>query len=245
MFGTSHLQYYREGAAKEIVKDAHELLNGAINLINNKATGPIYGSGFTTLPGGIPPGMKQNMNPGVDLAKQAVKGTIKEFGGLISKVINSQGAERDKAIGALGFEAVLLFFPGGEETKAITVVPRGFKSVEQFAQVGKELTVALEKSGIKYEQIGITGSAVTGVSSKGGPFREEATNAFKASDIDAFVVLAEDIPVTGGAKRPEFIHPDKMMKAYPALKEWSEKWSKILKREITTAAIKPAPKATK
>lgn len=61
----------------------------------------------------------------------------------------------------------------------------------------------------------------------------------KASDIDAYIILDEDIPVSGGQARPDFIHPDKLMQRYPALREWSEKWSKVLKREITPAAIKP------
>ncbi len=145
-----------------------------------------------------------------------------------------------QAIGALGFEAMLFIIPGGKQSRAASTIPRGFKSAAQFKKVGQELAIALEKSGIKFEEIGVQGSSVTGKSYRTGePFR---WGGKKPSDIDAFVLLKEDIPIKGGDKRPDFIHPDKLLKKYPALKEWSDKWTKILNRDITPAAIKPKNK---
>jgi hypothetical protein len=61
----------------------------------------------------------------------------------------------------------------------------------------------------------------------------------KASDVDVFVELADDVAISASKKIPGFIHPDKMMKEYPALRTWSEKWSKKLGREITPGGFKP------
>ncbi|MES1159419.1 MAG: RHS repeat-associated core domain-containing protein, partial [Bacteroidota bacterium] len=205
IFGTTKLQEIREGAAERVIQTAQSVYHGVKDLITNKANNPIYESGNTTLTAGIAPGMKPNVNPELELGIKIVKNTVKDYGTILEKAFNGDG----KAIGALGVEAMIMFFPTGDAAKGITLVPRGFRNAEQFTQVGKELTEALEKSGIKYEQVGITGSAVTGISSKGGGFRPEAVNGLSASDIDAFVILSEDIPISGGAKRPEFIHPDK------------------------------------
>ena len=123
--------------------------------------------------------------------------------------------------------------------KAAEKLPRGFTSSEQFSQAGRELSDALKKSGIEVSQTGVRGSSVTGVSSKGGAFREVPTDNLKASDIDAFVELISPMNVRTSSKIPGFIHPDKLMKRYPALQEWSEKWTKLLGREITPAGFQP------
>ena len=80
------------------------------------------------------------------------------------------------------------------------------------------------------------GSSVTGVSSKGGGFR---VGGSKPSDIDVFIEFADDIGLSTSKNIPGFIHPDKLMKKYPELKAWSDKWSKILGREITPGGFKP------
>ncbi|HEY4063621.1 MAG TPA: RHS repeat-associated core domain-containing protein, partial [Puia sp.] len=235
LLGTTHLQKMRQGAIEQAAKDVSDIYNGIKDFINKKGnSAPIYGNG-TTLTGGIPPGFKMNMDPGTQLGMQVFKGVAKEYGDLIAKAFSGN----DKAVGAAAFEVAILFLPGPEEAKELSLLPRGFKDAEQFSKVGEELTEALNKSGIKFKEIGVAGSSVTGVSSKGGEFREIAENGMKASDIDVFIVLDEDIPIKGGVRRPDFIHPDKLLKQYPALREWSEKWSEILKREITPAAIKP------
>ena len=236
LFGTSHIQKMKEGFLEQGAKDLKEAYNGIQQLMRSKNFTFQYGNDFTTLTAGIPPGYKPELMPSEQkLEMQMFKGMAKEYGDLMSRAFKGD----DKAVGALGFEATMFILPGGEEGKGITLIPRGFKDAEQLTKVGEELVEALNKSGIKFKEIGIAGSSVTGVSSKGGEFREIANNGMKASDIDAYIILDEDIPVSGGAKRPDFIHPEKLMKKYPALREWSEKWSDILKREITPAAIKP------
>ena len=109
-----------------------------------------------------------------------------------------------QAIGALGFEAMLFVIPGGEQSRAASTIPRGFKSAAQFKKVGEELAIALEKSGIKFEEIGVQGSSVTGKSySTGEPFR---WGGKKPSDIDAYVLLKEDIQLKEVTKdRTSFI----------------------------------------
>ncbi|MFY0256535.1 RHS repeat-associated core domain-containing protein, partial [Chitinophaga sp. 30R24] len=118
-------------------------------------------------------------------------------------------------------------------------IPRGFTSSEQFAQAGSELRGALEEAGISYSNVGVRGSAVTNMSSKGGAFRETALGNLKASDIDVFINLSEDIGLNASKNINGFIHPAKLLRQYPTLLEWSEKWTKILGREITPGAFKP------
>lgn len=116
---------------------------------------------------------------------------------------------------------------------------RGFSSAGQFSQARTELAEALHKPGLKVRQSGVRGSVVTDVSSKGGGFRVGAENGLKPSDIDVFIEFADDIGLSSSQEIPGFIHPDKLLKNYPALREWSEKWSKILGREITPGGFKP------
>ena len=118
-------------------------------------------------------------------------------------------------------------------------IPRGFSSAEQFQQVGDELAVALNESGIVYSRIGVRGSSVTGTSSKGTPFRYSAENGLSPSDIDVFIELSSDIGVNASKNIPGFIHPGKLFKRFPALQKWSNKWTKELGREITPGAFEP------
>lgn len=241
IFGTTHLEKIRDGFIEQATKQIKSLISPSKvskDFINQFVFDPRTTLSDPTIATKNTQQMYQNGAYLGEIGKDAIKGMAQEYGSLLKKAAKGDM----KAVGALGFEVVLFAAPGGEESKTVGLVPRGFKNAEQFAKVGEELGVALEKSGIKYEQIGIRGSSVSGLSSKGGGFRYEAVDGFKASDIDAFVILKEDISVSGGATRPDFVHPDKMMKKYPELKAWSEKWTKILGREITPAGIKPAPK---
>ncbi len=235
MFGTTHLKKVRQGATEQAVKDVKgigQFLKQAYKEVTDKNNLPVMG--------GINPkrALQENksLQGTVNEIVGAGKAVLDEYGTLVKKA--SKGDE--KAIGALGFEVLMFAVPGGEEAKGLSTIPKGFKSAEQFVKVGEEFAVALEKSGIKFEEIGVQGSSVTGKSWRtGNPFR---WGGKKPSDIDAFVILKEDIPLTGGKARPDFIHPDKLLERYPALREWSEKWSKILGRDITPAAFKPKKK---
>ena len=116
------------------------------------------------------------------------------------------------------------------------VIPKGFKNADEFIQAGDELIDALKTSKLAYNKIGVRGSSVTGVSSKGGGFRTGGTNP---SDIDAFIEFSSDIGINASKNIPGFIHPNKLMKRFPALKAWAQKWSKILGREISPGGFKP------
>jgi len=117
------------------------------------------------------------------------------------------------------------------------VIPKGFANSKQFAEVGSELKAALEKAGIKFRRIGVRGSSVTNISSKGGAFRETAIGNLKASDIDVFVEFSKQSGLK--ANSAGFVHPDKLFKQFPELKEWSEKWGEILGRDITPGGWNP------
>ena len=129
------------------------------------------------------------------------------------------------------FPGLLKIFSGGSKA-----IPKGFNNVDEFVQAGDELIDALKASKLDFSKIGVRGSSVTGVSSKGGGFRTGGTNP---SDIDAFIEFSSDIGLNASKNIPGFIHPNKLMKKYPALKAWAQKWSKILGREITPGGFKP------
>lgn len=106
-----------------------------------------------------------------------------------------------------------------------------------------ELQQALRESGISDAQVGVRGSAVTGQSSKGGPFREQATRDMAASDVDVFVhsrQLAEKLP-PDSRKIPGMIKPDTIMEEMPAVSAWADKWSKTLGREVSPAGFVNPP----
>ena len=118
--------------------------------------------------------------------------------------------------------------------------PYGFKDAAQYQKAMKELEEALAKSGIDDANIGTRGSAVSGESSKGGPFRVEAKPPLPPSDIDVFI---ESRKLTEGMKTsaniPGFLHPERVMDKFPALRDWSDRWSSILGREITPGGFRP------
>lgn len=118
-------------------------------------------------------------------------------------------------------------------------VPRGFSDAAQFKQAGTELAAALDEAGVAYSRIGVRGSSVTGASSKGGPFRTAASEGKPASDIDVFIEFADDVGLSSSKNIPGFVHPNKLMKRYPGLQRWAEKWSGVLGREITPGGFKP------
>lgn len=120
------------------------------------------------------------------------------------------------------------------------IVPRGFSNGRQVLQCTSELKQALSSSGLDVKSIYVRGSSATGVSSKGGSFRIEAQNGLKPSDIDVAIELNKPIEnITTSKNQPGFIHPNKMMKNYPELQAWSEKWSDILGRDITPGGWQP------
>ena len=127
----------------------------------------------------------------------------------------------------------------GQEKSASTGIPNGFKDLKQLQQSTMELKDALGKSGLEVESIQVRGSAATGLSSKGGEFRWEATNGLPASDIDVAIEFKNTINMTTSKNLPGFIHPDKVLKSYPELKGWSIKWSDILGRDITPGGWQP------
>ena len=119
-------------------------------------------------------------------------------------------------------------------------IPRGFSNASQVQQCTVELEQALAKSGLDAKSIQVRGSAATGVSSKGGGFRMEAQNGLKPSDVDVGIEFNNPVSnITTSKNQPGFIHPDKMMKNFPELKAWSEKWSNILGRDITPGGWQP------
>ena len=119
-------------------------------------------------------------------------------------------------------------------------IPLGFNNREQYNQSMQELNQALEKSGVSDAKIGVRGSSMTGTSKDGGPFRWQSENGRPASDIDVF---AESDQLTQGMStsknQPGFVHPDKIMRQYPEIKSWSEKWTDELGRDITLGGWKP------
>ncbi len=131
-------------------------------------------------------------------------------------------------IGQLG-SAIGLFRSAAEG-----LVPRGFASAEQFAQARGELQAALEASGITDGVIGVRGSSVTGASFRtGAPFGP-------ASDIDFYVESAQ---LTSGLRTsqsiPGFVHPDRVMSAYPEIGAWAGQWSEALGRPISVGGFVP------
>ena len=137
--------------------------------------------------------------------------------------------------GYLGFAALgISGYSGG-----LSKIPKGFNSAKQFIMAGDELAYALKKSGIEFTEIGVRGSAVTNISSKGGGFREIAQNGLKASDIDVYIHLSNDVSLNSSKNIQGFIHPVKLTNQYPLLRDWSNKWSTLLGREITPGAFKP------
>ena len=119
MFGTTHLKNIRDGVVDQALKDVKEAVHSIKTILNSKGGAPIYGSGFTTLLGGIPPGFKSQEQKEFDASKEFVKGIVKDFGELIHKAATAKGEERDKAIGALGFEVALLIAPGADEADGL------------------------------------------------------------------------------------------------------------------------------
>jgi RHS repeat-associated protein len=121
----------------------------------------------------------------------------------------------------------------GSESSAI--IPRGFKSAEQFEQATQELSQALTESGINDASIGVRGSSVTGASSKGVPF-----DSIRKSDIDFFV---ESKQLTQGLKTqpniPGMVHEDKISKAFAPIANWSQRWTLILGRKVGVAGFQP------
>ena len=138
--------------------------------------------------------------------------------------------EIGKAARFLGANSVgLTATPVNGATRTVSL---GFQSEVQQAQAIQELQGALNASGITDATIGVRGSSVTGSSYRtGAPFRP-------ASDVDTFIESAQLTEGLSTSKKiPGFVHPDKIMDAYPLLGQWATDWSKILGRDITPGAF--------
>lgn len=113
-------------------------------------------------------------------------------------------------------------------------VPLGFQAEPEFLTAAKELQTALRNSGIDDAVVGVRGSSVTGYSiTKGTQFGPQ-------SDIDFFI---ESVKITDGytlsKNIPGFVHPNKILPDYPALQDWSAKWTNNLGRDVTPGAFVP------
>jgi RHS repeat-associated protein len=115
--------------------------------------------------------------------------------------------------------------------------PLGFINEAQFKEAAMELRAALQSIGVQDARIGVRGSSVTNVSSKGGTFRWDGADP---SDIDFFI---ESQSLTDGFRTsetiPGFVHPDKLLDRHAALRDWSTRWSDILGRDVTPGAFQP------
>ena len=115
-------------------------------------------------------------------------------------------------------------------------VPLGFESESQFLTASKELNDVMSAHGINDAIVGVRGSSVTGFG--GNPKSPTFGQPFgPTSDIDLFVESA--VAVNAFKKQPGFVHPDKMINAFPGLDVWSQRWSDILGRPVSPAAWKP------
>lgn len=114
-------------------------------------------------------------------------------------------------------------------------VPLGFEGESQFLNAGGELDAALRASGINDATIGVRGSSVVGGSARKG------TQFGPQSDIDFWVesaTLTEGRPTSGAIEG--MVNANRIMKAYPELKAWSERWTDALGgRKITPAGFQP------
>ena len=115
-------------------------------------------------------------------------------------------------------------------------VPLGFESESQFLSAAKQLQDAMRANGITDATVGVRGSSVSGFG--GNPRSPTFGKPFgPTSDIDLFVQSAQAV---GQFKnQPNFIHPDKVIDAFPNLESWSQTWSDILGRPVSPAIWKP------
>jgi hypothetical protein len=116
-------------------------------------------------------------------------------------------------------------------------VPLGLESESQFLKASQELREIMSAQGINDATIGVRGSSVTGFGAN--PKSPTYLQPFGAnSDIDFFVQSSKAVNQFKG--QPNFVHPDNMVRAYPALETWSQKWTGILGRPVSPAAWRPS-----
>ncbi|EMK20705.1 RHS repeat-associated core domain-containing protein, partial [Leptospira kirschneri] len=111
-------------------------------------------------------------------------------------------------------------------------IPLGFKNSNQYKKAMSELDNIMKSKNISDYNIGVRGSSVTGQSFKTGkPFNAK-------SDIDVFVESAD---LTKGSKTskniPGFVHPETINGKNPEIGSWSERWGKILNRDISVGGF--------
>jgi RHS repeat-associated protein len=141
-------------------------------------------------------------------------------------VIKGGSAVFRKAAGALRA-------PGAKAISEVAKeIPHGFTGPEQFGAAKSDLHAALAQHGVTDAQVGVRGSAVTGVGFKSG-------KAFGPhSDIDFFVEsdqLVSGLPTS--QKVPGMVKPEVLMDKFPALQSWSDRWSETLGREVSPAGF--------
>ncbi|SDJ82379.1 LysM peptidoglycan-binding domain-containing protein, partial [Variovorax sp. OV700] len=113
-------------------------------------------------------------------------------------------------------------------------VPLGFEGEAQFLRAGGELDAALRASGINDATIGVRGSSVVGGSARKG------TQFGPQSDVDFWVesaALTEGRPTSTAIEG--MVNANRVMKAYPELRAWSQRWTDALGRKITPAGFQP------
>jgi RHS repeat-associated protein len=111
-------------------------------------------------------------------------------------------------------------------------VPLGFSDRGQFRAAVTDLRSALATHGVEDATIGVRGSSVTGVGYKSGaPFGPH-------SDVDFFVESSKLVQgLETSNKVPGMVKPEVMMDKFPALKDWSARWSATLGRDVTPAGF--------
>jgi hypothetical protein len=123
--------------------------------------------------------------------------------------------------------------------------PNGFKDKNQFKQAMTELKSQLGKCGFDDAQVGVRGSAVTGMSSKGGPFRDRGQRLPSGehagpSDVDVYFESAKiSKRFKRSTKIPGMVSDKKIRRACQAAAEWSGKWSEKLGRNVAPAGFDP------
>ena len=196
--------------------------------------------------GGAVSGIVQTALPGVGTAAMIAVGAASgAAGGVTERLVESGGKSAgsmtdvaiDAGVGALtagvvrGASKVVQKVRAARAPAATQAVPRGFTGPDQFKKAVSELKAAAAHHGATDTQVGVRGSSVTGVSSTGKPFRPE-------SDIDFYVEsshLTTGLPTSD--KVPGMVKPRILMENYPALQDWSTRWSETLGRDVTPAGF--------
>ena len=124
---------------------------------------------------------------------------------------------------------------------------QGFKNGGEIQERLGNLRNRLKALGINDAVVGIRGSAVTNVSSKGGGFRHEGCNGGKPSDIDFFVSSPTlDKMLAGNFQGEGVIKPDSVKSISPELnkvfEDFSSQTSTQLGRKASVGILRTPPR---